>query len=56
VLLLKRRKHLREDTPTLLKKHFSPGWSKTTGCKAREIKRNEAYFTVLGNDPESYWE
>ena len=29
---------------------FSPGWSKTSGCKAREILRNEAYGSVRRND------
>ncbi|MCX5898610.1 MAG: hypothetical protein NTY29_10505, partial [Proteobacteria bacterium] len=32
------------------KSSFLPGWSKTSGCKAREIKRNEAYITVRRND------
>jgi len=32
------------------KSSFLPGWSKTSGCKAREIKRNEAYCTVRRND------
>jgi len=33
----------------LLKKFFL-GWSKISGCKAREILRNESYFTVRRND------
>jgi len=34
----------------LLKKWFFTGWSKTFRCKAREIKRNEAYVVVRRND------
>ncbi len=34
----------------VLKKWFFIGWSKTFRCKAREIMRNEAYFTVRRND------
>ena len=33
-----------------LKSGFLSGWSKTSRCKAREIVRNEAYFTVRRND------
>jgi hypothetical protein len=40
----------------LLKKQLFSGWSKTSGCKAREIVRNEAYFTVRRNDPENFRE
>jgi hypothetical protein len=36
----------------LLKKRFSPGWSKTSRCKAYEILRNEAYCSVRRNDEE----
>ncbi|MCX5894298.1 MAG: hypothetical protein NTZ51_00490 [Proteobacteria bacterium] len=32
------------------------GWSKTFRCKARDIMRNEAYFAVRRNDPDSYRE
>jgi|GEM_PF-1698164 len=41
---------------SLLKKLFFPGWSKTFRCKARDIMRNEAYFTVRRNDPDRYRE
>ena len=34
----------------LQKKYFFTGWSKTFRCKAREIRRNEAYFSVRRND------
>jgi hypothetical protein len=40
----------------VIEKQFFPGWSKTSRCKAREIKRNEAYFPVRCNDPDSYRE
>jgi hypothetical protein len=34
----------------LMKKCFSEGCSKTSGCKAYEAMRNEAYFSVRRND------
>jgi hypothetical protein len=33
-----------------VEKLFFPGWSKTFRCKARDIRRNEAYFAVRCND------
>jgi hypothetical protein len=33
-----------------LKSIFTSGWSKTSGCKACEILRNEAYVVIRCND------
>jgi hypothetical protein len=38
------------DISRLLKKWIFTGWSKTFRCKACEIMRNEAYFTVRRKD------